>query len=168
MTIDLQSITLLGVSALFFIGVVGSFLPVIPGCIIVWVGILVYKLVLPDSISWTFVLLTGGLTVFAQVLDYLCTYWGAKKFGGSWRGGIGALLGALIGPFVLTPLIGLILGPVIGAVLGEISAGKNMKESGKAGFGTLVGGFVSFVLKLGVAVLMVAWFYFQVFTTTPH
>ena len=56
---------------------------------------------------------------------------------------------------------GIVIGPVIGAVLGEISAGKTMKESSKAGVGTIVGGLASFLLKLGIAFFMVGWFYWQ-------
>lgn len=153
---------------LFVIGLVGTLLPVIPGCFIVWVGVIIYRLWDPDgAISWTFVLVTAGLTILAQVLDFIAGYYGAKTFGASWRGGVGALLGAILGPTVLSlipgvgTIAGLLLGPIVGAVLGELSAGRTLKEGGRAGLGTVVGGIVSFALKLGIAVFMVSWFYFE-------
>lgn len=162
---NLEWVALLSVTCIFIIGLIGSLLPVLPGCVIIWLGIIIYKWVLPESLTWTFVMITGILTLVAQLLDYVCTYLGAKRFGGTVRGGVGALLGAIIGPFVLgpfiTPLGGIVVGPVIGAVIGEISAGKTMSESGKAGVGTIVGGLASFLIKLGIACLMVGWFYWQ-------
>lgn len=166
--IEFQTLALILISLFFLIGLVGTLVPVIPGCVILWASIFVYKLVLPQSISWAFVFLSGGLTLLAQLLDYLCTYYGAKKFGGSMRGGVGALIGALLGPFVFAPLVppigslmGLILGPVLGAFLGEISGGKNWKQSSKAGMGTVLGGMVSFILKFLIATVMVVLFYWN-------
>lgn len=158
-------VVFLGTSCVLLIGLLGSLLPIVPGCVIIWIGIIGYKLLIPHAIPWSFVIITGALTLAAQMLDYVCTYWGAKKFGGSFRGGVGALLGAILGPFVLgsfiTPLGGIVVGPVVGAVLGEISAGKTLHASGKAGVGTIVGGLVSFLLNLAIAFLMVGWFYCQ-------
>lgn len=165
LTITFDMVVFLITSCVLLIGLLGSLLPVVPGCVIIWVGIISYKLLIPAAIPWSFVIITGGLTLAAQILDYLCTYWGAKKFGGSFRGGVGALIGALIGPFVLGPVIsplgGIVVGPVIGAVLGEISAGKTLPASGKAGVGTIVGGLVSFLIKMSIAFFMVGWFFWQ-------
>lgn len=150
-------------SLIIFVGVLGSILPVLPGCVIVWAGIVVYKLWVPDGVSWHLVGYTAGLAALAQLLDFIAGYYGTKKFGGSTRGAIGAVLGGIIGPFVLTPFIGLVIGPVIGAILGEISANKSLRDSGKAGLGTLLGGIASFVIKICIAFSMTAWFYFEIF-----
>lgn len=153
----------LGVASLIIlVGLAGTVLPVLPGVIIVWVGQIVYKLWMPEDLTWTFIIINGVLALFAQVLDFAMSYYGARRFGASWRGGVGALLGALIGPFVMTPLLGLILGPIIGAVIGELSAGRTAKESGRAGFGTIVGAVLSSALKLAIAVFMAGWFYWEV------
>lgn len=154
------------VASLFIlVGVLGTLLPIIPGVVIVWFGILIFKIWDPESITWTLVFVTGGLAIFAQILDLLCSYYGARRFGATWRGGVGALLGAIFGPFLLgafiTPIGGLIVGPIAGAVIGELSAGRTAKESGKAGVGTVVGGIVSALLKMVIAVFMAGWFYLQ-------
>ncbi|WP_269538945.1 DUF456 domain-containing protein [Cerasicoccus fimbriatus] len=159
---------------IFLIGLLGSLLPVIPGCFVVWLGALIYWLWVPEGgVGLVYILSTAGLVILAQLLDFIASYYGARKFGGTWRGGVGALLGAIFGPLLLSlipgigTIAGLILGPIIGAVLGELSAGRTFKEGGKAGFGTVVGGLVSFAMKFAIAVAMIGWFCFEVFFTRP-
>ncbi len=161
---DLNYWALTVTTILILIGLAGTVLPVIPGVVIVWLGLIVYKLWVPEDLTWTFIIINGVLALVAQILDFVMSYYGARRFGATWRGGVGALLGAIIGPFVLTPLVGLILGPIIGAVIGELSAGRTAKESGKAGVGTIVGAILSSVLKLAIAAFMAGWFYWKVFT----
>ncbi|QYY35884.1 DUF456 domain-containing protein [Ruficoccus sp. ZRK36] len=148
---------------IIFIGVLGSIVPVLPGCVIIWSGIFIYKLWVPGDVSWKVVIITGLLAALAQVLDFIAGYWGAKKFGGSTRGAVGAVLGGIIGPFVMSPFFGLVLGPIIGAIIGELSARRTLLESGKSGVGTLVGGIASFIIKIGISFCMVAMFYYSMF-----
>ncbi|MBC2594061.1 DUF456 domain-containing protein [Ruficoccus amylovorans] len=149
---------------IIFIGVVGSIIPILPGCVIIWSGIVIYKIWVPGDISWKVVIITGALAALAQVLDFIAGYWGAKKFGGTTRGAVGAVLGGIIGPFVFSPFIGLVVGPVLGAIIGELTARRTIKESGKAGVGTLVGGIASFIIKIGISFFMTALFYYAMFT----
>ncbi len=158
----LSHLPLIAASFIIFLGLLGALLPVLPGCFIIWAGILLYHFWGPDDLGWAYLITNGLLALAAQLLDYLCTVWGARRFGGSWRGVIGALAGALMGPFLLTPLIGLIIGPILGAVIGELSSGRTWRESGRAGVGTVVGGLVSFALKLALACFMAGWFWFRV------
>ena len=74
------------------------------------------------SVGWGTVALTGVLTLIGLLGDLALGYWGARRFGASWKGAVGALLGALIGSF--PPLLWLIAGPIIGAVLGALVAGR--------------------------------------------
>ncbi|GHC08401.1 DUF456 domain-containing protein [Cerasicoccus arenae] len=164
MEIDHNWLALTVTFLIFVIGLIGSLLPVIPGCFVIWLGAVMYWLWVPKGgVGLTYILVTAGLVILAQVLDFVASYYGARKFGASWRGGVGALLGAIIGPFVLTPIIGLIVGPIVGAFLGEISAGRTLKEGGKAGVGTVVGGLIAFAMKFAIAVAMIGWFLFEVF-----
>lgn len=150
-------------SILFLVGVAGCIIPILPGTPFILAGIIVYKLWVPEAYGWGLVGLAAILTVIVELSDYLCSYFGAKKFGGTTRGAVGAVIGALIGPFVLTPLAGLILGPLIGAIVGELSAGRTFSDSGRAGMGTLVGGLVSFLFGICASVFMIGWFVLRVF-----
>lgn len=146
----------------FMLGVLGAFLPIIPASLVVWLGIFIHKVWLGEaSVSWYFFWVATALAVLSQVLDWLCTYWGARRFGASWYGGVGAVLGVLLGPFLLTPFIGLVVGPIVGTITAEILSGKRLKLATKAGFGTLIGGFLAFVLKLVIVCFIVVGFFYN-------
>ena len=149
------------VGFLFFIGLISAFLPIIPSSMIIWLGIFIHKMWTGDqSISWTLFAILTGLAILTQLIDWGFAYWGARKFGGSWRGGLGAILGLIIGPFIFTPLIGIIIGPIIGAIFAELLGGQRLRHAGKAGLGTIVGGLIAFVLKLSILCFMIGLFYF--------
>jgi uncharacterized protein YqgC (DUF456 family) len=151
----------LGVTALIFmIGLAGSLLPVVPGSLIVWLGVVVHRLWMgpEDSVTWTIVILTGGIMLIGQIADFVMGVWGARKFGASWKGAVGAFVGAFVGFFIPPPLFWLIVGPVAGAIIGELAAGRSFRDGGKAGVGTVVGGIVAFALKFGLSVCVIALF----------
>jgi len=142
------------------IGLATSLLPVVPGSLIVWSGIIIHKLWMGDaSVTWKIVILTGVITLIGQIADFVMAVWGARKFGASWKGALGAFIGAFIGFFLPPPLLWLIVGPVIGAIIGELCAGRTFKAGSKAGVGTIIGGLVAFALKFGLSVCVVAVFY---------
>lgn len=144
---------------LFVIGFIGSFLPILPGNAIVWLGIFVHKMMLGDaSVSWAFFWVASVLAVIAQVLDYLCTYWGARRFGATWQGAMGGVIGGVLG-VIFFNLPGLILGPIVGVIAVELVRSGNLRDAGRAGIGTVVGGFVAFVIKLGLTTVMIAGFF---------
>ncbi|MFP4069914.1 MAG: DUF456 domain-containing protein [Opitutales bacterium] len=144
---------------LFMIGLVASFLPVVPGNFIVWLGVIVHKIWMGDaSVSWNIVLITGLITVVGQLADLYMGIWGARRFGASWKGAVGAVVGALVGLFLPPPLFWLIVGPIAGAVIGELIAGRTFREGGRAGIGSLIGGVIAFGVKFGLSLGVVAIF----------
>ena len=96
-------------------GIVGSFLPVIPGPITSWTGILILNLTNAVPFNLKFVLITLSVAILVLLLDFITPIYGVKKLGGSYGGQIGASLGLLIGIFIIGPL-GIFLGPLIGAL----------------------------------------------------
>jgi len=147
------------VVSLFVVGLLGTILPILPGLPLIWLGIFIHQLFArPESVGWNVVVATGVIAVLAQVADYALSYWGVKRFGGTWRGGVGAVVGLLVGIFLPPPLLWIIIGPMVGAVAGEMLGGSPMQVAGKAGFGTLVGGLLSFVLKIGLGMGMIGLF----------
>ncbi len=147
-------------SMIFLIGLATSLLPVVPGSLIVWSGILIHKLWMADaSVAWEVVIITGIITLIGQLAEFVLGVWGARKFGATWNGAVGALLGAFIGFFLPPPFFWLIVGPVIGAIIGERLAGRSFKAGSKAGLGTVIGGIVAFALKFSLSVCVVASFF---------
>ncbi len=143
-----------------------SFLPVLPGSLIVWLGMLIHWLWVPsESVSQWFLVFSFVAVIATLILDFLCSMWGAKLFGASWRGGVGALIGGVLGPILMSfvpgvgTLFGLLVGPIIGAVIGELWAGSTFRKSSKAGVGTIVGGVIAFIVKFGITMGMIVSFF---------
>jgi len=157
--------TALAVSAsIFAVGLITSVLPVVPGSLIVWLGVIVHKLWMGDaSVSWKIVILTGLLTLIGQLADLVMGVWGARRFGATWKGAVGAFAGACAGFFLPPPLLWLVIGPVLGAVIGELFAGRSLMQGSKAGFGTVVGSVLAFAVKFGLSVCVVALFFLGLF-----
>ena len=152
------SIALL-VAIIFGIGLIFSLLPVLPGNLIVWLGVLVHQIALGEaSVGWGFVVFSGIVTLVGQLADIALGIWGARRFGASWRGTLGALVGAVVGLFLPPPLLWLLLGPVVGAVLGEFWAGRTWREGSRAGLGSVLGGLLAFALKFGLSIGIVGGF----------
>ena len=81
---------------------------------------------------------------------------GAKKFGATWRGMTGAVIGGIVGLFFNLP--GIILGPFIGATLFEMLGDKEFKKAAHAGLGATVGLLLGIVGKFSICVVMMILF----------
>jgi uncharacterized protein YqgC (DUF456 family) len=147
---------------LFAVGLIGTVLPVFPGTTFILAGAVIQRVMLgPDkSIGWWSIVVLTLLTLATYALDFLSGYLGAKYFGATKWGTIGAVLGAVIGIFF--GLIGLFVGPVIGAILGEFVAGKRMVDAGRAGWGSLMGNLGGMIAKLVIGLVMITIFFMTV------
>lgn len=144
---------------LIFVGLVGTILPGLPGVGLVFGGILLYALYFGvATVGMTTLILLGVVTVFSFIIDLLASLYGAKRFGASRSGIIGAFLGGVAGLIFLS-LPGLFLGVFAGAVVGEyFLAKKSSEEALKAGLGSVLGFLGGTVLKLVLALIMVGVF----------
>ena len=110
------------------IGIVGSFLPIIPGPVTAWLGILLLNLTSAVEFNLNFILITLTVAVSVGILDYLIPILGVKKLGGTRSGQIGTTVGLILALVILGP-IGIIIGPFLGALLGEMTSNKSFNES---------------------------------------
>src|SRR5260370_1775990 len=119
-------------AVLFAVGLIGTVLPVFPGTTIILAGAIIHRVMLgPEkSIGWRSIIVLTLLTLATYALDFLSGYFGAKYFGATRWGMVGAFLGALIGVFF--GIIGLFVGRVIGAIAGEFLAGKKIITAARA------------------------------------
>ncbi|MCK4562782.1 MAG: DUF456 domain-containing protein, partial [Flavobacteriaceae bacterium] len=99
------------------LGVIGSFLPVLPGPITGWIGLLLLFLTKTVPMSYTFLGITLVVSIIIWVLDYIIPAMGTKKFGGSKAGAIGTTIGLILGLISPIPL-GFIIGAFLGAFIG--------------------------------------------------
>lgn len=146
--------------ALMVVGVAGSVLPALPGAILILIGVIIWGVAQGFTGLWP-ALGVAVVVVLANIsIDFLATYWGAKKAGASRWGQIGAIVGLLLGIFGLLPalplggpLLGILIGPMLGAIVGELIYRRNLKQAVKAGIGivvgTVIGNLIQGLLALG-------------------
>jgi len=156
-------ILLVTVILIFVVGIIGIVLPVIPSLPVVWGGIFLYGLFTNFSkITITVVIITGILMIVGTTLDFVAGIFGARVYGASWRGILGALLGTIVGLIVFN-IIGMIIGGFLGAMIGEYLCYKKMHLAFKAGIGTIVGFVFGVVIKVVIAFSMISIFMFALF-----
>lgn len=144
---------------MFLIGAVGCFLPIIPGVIVAGAALLIFKVFVPDApISWAFVWTALVVSVVVQLLDFVLTWYGAKKFGATKWGAIGAFVGVFAGIFIPPQIISIFLAPLVFAFAFEYIGGASARASLKAGFGSFVGVLLSSIIKFLIVVFMAFWF----------
>jgi uncharacterized protein YqgC (DUF456 family) len=143
------------------IGLIGTVLPVIPGTILIFVAAFVYALVEGfQAVGWPTVVLLGVLTAVATTADIWVSSIGAKMGGASGWSVVVGLLGGLAGLIVFN-LPGAILGAVLGVLLTEAVRVRDWKQVLKAGSGWVIGWVLSTILQLGIGLIMVAIFVWQ-------
>ncbi len=147
---------------LMILGILGSFLPVLPGPITSWFGLLVLHLSDAVPMNWTFLGITFAIAFVIWLIDYIIPAMGTKRFGGSRYGVIGTMVGLVLG-ILFFPPFGLIIGPFLGAFVGEmIKDSKDSKKALKAAFGSFIGFITSTFLKF-IAAVVFAGLFFSIF-----
>jgi uncharacterized protein YqgC (DUF456 family) len=136
---------------LIITGLIGSFIPIIPGPITSWFGLFTLSQIqnFPNNNTLLITTFVIGITIF--ILDYFIPIIGSKYFGGSKYGIIGTSIGLLIGLISPVPF-GIIIGAFLGALIGEILAGKQLSEGLKPAMGSLIGIITSSVIKFFTAI----------------
>ncbi len=143
---------------LCFIGVIGSFLPVLPGPFTSWIGLVVLHYTDTIPMNWTFLGITLGIALFIWILDYTIPAIGTKKFGGSRYGMIGSTIGLIIGLLYMGPF-GIIIGPFGGAFLGELCVqNKDTSSALRAAWGSFIGFLAGTFIKFIVAIAFLCLF----------
>jgi uncharacterized protein YqgC (DUF456 family) len=147
---------------LFILGLAGTVLPVLPGAILVYGGMLLYGILTKfATLNAEFFLLQGMALLLIFAVDFLATAAGTRRFGGSRQAAWGAVIGTVVGLLAFGPF-GIILGPFLGAVVAEMILGKKTDQAIRAGFGTLIGILGGTVLKLSIEILMIVFFFLSI------
>ncbi|MFP4315959.1 MAG: DUF456 domain-containing protein [Desulfovibrionales bacterium] len=113
--------------------------------------------------GWGFVAVLLGLALIGEILEFFSQYFGARRYGGSSKGGWGALVGAIAGGILGMPFffgIGALLGAMAGAYAGalvvERCCERTWAEARQAAWGAMWGKFFGLVAKLGIGIFMLA------------
>lgn len=154
----LETITIVIGSVFMLLGIAGCVLPILPGPVLSFLGLLLLALLKQFSPPLTPVLMMimALLTLVVTAGDYVMPLWGAKRYGatkwGIWGSVIGMAIGIFFSPF------GMLLGAFIGAVAVEWLVQKERGKALKAGWGVFIGSLAGTALKLGVSGMMAYYF----------
>lgn len=143
----------------------------LPGTVLIWLTAVVYS----AATGWTLPLwLLGvllGMSLFAEISDNVISALGVKRFGGSTRGMVWALVGGISGALVVglalgpvVPVVGPVIAPIAGGLAGgftggylyERRQGLSVQEARRAGVGAMLGRVAGVMLKSVLAAIMVA------------
>lgn len=151
---------------LLLTGLVGSVVPLLPGTTLMFAAVVLQRLLLPATLTWTAVAWIGAIWLLSLAIDLVCTLIGTRLFGGSKWGMTGATGGALVGMFFSLPA--LLLGTMFGAVAAEKLLGRRTdRDALRSGVGATVGFLAGTVARAFCALLMLALFAYAVFTAMP-
>ncbi len=143
--------------ALIVAGVIGTFLPVLPGAALVFGGMLLAAWIDHfQRVGWITLTILGALTVLVFVIDIVAAFLGAKRVGASRLALVGAAVGALVGIFF--GILGIVVAPFIGAVIGELIDRGQIERAARVGFGTWLGMAVGALAKIAVVLAMLGVF----------
>ncbi|MEH6680447.1 MAG: DUF456 domain-containing protein [Sediminicola sp.] len=147
---------------LMVLGLLGSFLPVLPGPPLSWLGLLLLYLTKAIPMDWTFLGITLVVALIVVVLDYVIPALGTKKFGGSKAGMIGTTIGLLVALFLpVFGVFGIVIWPFIGAFVGELLNKTEKKTALRAAFGSFLGFLTGTFIKFVVAIIYFGLFIYK-------
>ena len=144
-------------AGLIVLGLAGTVLPLLPGTLLVWGGIVLGAWIDDFTrVGTTTVVVVSVLAVLAWALDYVAGLMGARKAGASKQALVGAAVGTVAGLFM--GLVGVLFMPLVGAAIGEYLAQKDQTRAVKVGVATWLGIMVGLIAKVVLAFMMVGIF----------
>ena len=146
-------------TVLCLIGMIGTLVPVMPGCGLIFIGALAYALLTNfQVISGSAVLVLLGLMLVGSIGQFFITSFGAKVMGAGKYGIIGAFTGFFFGLIFIPAPGGSLIGAFAGAFICELTfAVKSQRESFKAGIGAVIGAVLSLFFEFFIGIIMIAY-----------
>lgn len=143
---------------LLILGMIGTFLPVLPGLLLSFCGLLMYKYGAEANLPMVWLWIFGILTAISAVLNYVIPAKTNRKYGGTKWGSIGSVVGTLVGMFFIPIPFGFLIGMFAGVFIGELLHDSSDK---KKAFNSTKGALIGFLygtgfnLMVGLAMFLV-------------
>lgn len=144
------------------LGIIGAFLPILPGPLTSWLGLLLLYFTKTIPMNWTFLTITFIIALAIWILDYFIPALGTKKFGGTKYGVYGTTIGLFLGLFLIPIPFGFLLGAFLGAYIGEFLYSKDKNKALKASCGAVLGFLVSTTIKFLVSAVYFVLFFLDI------
>lgn len=163
----METIWIIVILAMLVIGLLGTFIPVLPSTAIGWIAMLILYLISDHALSGTTMIWVTVAAVVVQLLDFILPLWGVKIFGGTKKGVRGATIGLIVAAvWSFTPLtflfpgfLAILIFPIIGAFVAEMAAeGGDLSKAVGGAMGSLLG----FFLTVGFKFALIVWYLYLV------
>lgn len=106
-------------AVLVIAGIVGIVVPILPGLLLVWIGIAVWSVATGGTVGWTVLGVATLIVIVGSIVKYLLPGRRLRESGVPWTTvTAGGVLG-VVGFFVI-PVVGLFVGFVLGIYLAEL------------------------------------------------
>lgn len=146
-------------TVLMLAGIIGAFLPALPGPPISYAGLLLLQFTSQAPFTTMFLVYWAIIVVIVMSLENILPAVGSNRMGGTRYGVWGSIVGGVIGLFIFPPF-GIIIGPMIGAFIGELLSGQNSDRALRAAIGSFIGFFAGTIIKVAVS-LVIAFYFFK-------
>ena len=144
-------------AVLVLVGLAGTVLPVLPGTLLVWAGLLLGAWIDDFTrVSAATVVFITLLAALAWALDFVAGLMGAKRAGAAKLALVGAAAGTVVGIFM--GLVGVLFMPLVGAAIGQYWAQRDQQRAAKVAFATWLGLMLGMVAKVAISFVMVGIF----------
>ena len=131
---------------LLLVGILGTFLPVLPGLLLSLCGLLIYKFGTDSSLSMVYIWMFVFLTILSIILNYVIPARTNRKYGGTRWGSVGSIIGTILGMFFIPLPFGFLIGMFLGVFVGELL--HDAKDKKKA-WNSTKGAFIGFLYGTG-------------------
>ncbi|MCM1011496.1 MULTISPECIES: DUF456 domain-containing protein [unclassified Brevibacterium] len=150
MDADILTSVLVGIAVL--IGCLGIIVPVLPGSILIGIGVLIWAIVIGTPAAWIVFAIVAVLVAAGMSASLVLTGRKLKEMSVPNRsvmlGGVLAIVG-----FFVIPVVGLPVGFVLGLYLAELSRLKDPKVAWGSSWGSIKAIGIGTVIELGLALL---------------
>lgn len=132
--------------ALLILGLLGTFLPVLPGLLLSLCGLLIYKFGTDAPLPMMYIWIFSFLTLVSVFLNYIIPAKTNRKYGGTRWGSVGSVVGTILGMLFIPVPFGFLIGMFLGVFIGELLHDRN--DRSKA-LNSTKGAFIGFIYGTG-------------------
>jgi uncharacterized protein len=144
------------VGLVMLIGLIGVFVPILPGLVLIWAATLLWAVNEDGTLRWLVLAIATLLLAGSFVLKYVIPARNVQKSGAPTSTLIVGLVGAVVGFFVI-PVVGFVIGGVAGILLAEYVRLRSFAPAGRSTMAAVVGIGIGVLIELfaGLAMILV-------------